>query len=366
MPARAPSLPAAQPDPAPRLPLVVGNTPLVRIDQPFTGDPRGFWAKLEGFNPGGIKDRPALHMVRRARERGDLADGARIVESTSGTLGLGLALAGIAYGHPVTLVSDPGMEPLLHRLLRAYGAEVHTVDAPCAEGGWQEARRRAVGRILLDHPGAYCPDQYHNPDNVAAYAPMAHELLEQADGIDVLVCSVGTGGHSAGLSSVLREHLPGLRVIGVDGIGSTIFGQPARPRLMRGLGSSIYPRNVAYPTFDEVHWVAPAEAVWACRRLASTSYASGGWSVGAVGLVAGWAARTLPAGTRIVAVFPDGPQRYFDTVYNDEFCRRHDLLGPAPDLHPARIEDPGEREVTSWTRCTTVVDPTGSRTTRIP
>ena len=75
---------------------------------------------------------------------------------------------------------------------------------------------------------------------------------------------------------------------------------------MRGLGSSIYPGNVDYGAFDEVHWVAPAEAVWAARTMAATHYASGGWSVGAVALVAGWAARTLPADTTIAAVFPDG------------------------------------------------------------
>lgn len=198
----------------------------------------------------------------------------------------------------------------------------------------------------------------HNPDNVASYAPLAHELIEQLGHIDVLVCSVGTGGHSAGISRVLREHLPGLRLVGVDTIGPTIFGQPARHRLMRGLGSSIYPGNVAYEAFDEVHWVAPAEAVWACRELAATSYASGGWSVGAVGLAAGWTARTAPPGTRVVAVFPDGPQRYFDTVYNDDFCRRHDLFAGRPQRDPDVLEQPGEREVSRWTRCTTVLDPT--------
>lgn len=366
VPALSPTRSDGRPAPTLRLPLVVGNTPLVRVDRPFTDDDRGFWAKPEGFNPGGIKDRPARHMVRRARERGDLADGARIVESTSGTLGLGLALAGIAYGHPVTLVSDPGMEPLMHRLLRAYGAEVHTVDEPCPRGGWQEARRQAVRRILAEHPGAYCPDRYHNPDNVVAYAPMAHELLQQTSGIDVLVCSVGTGGHSAGLATVLRAHHPDLRLVGVDAIGSTIFGQPARTRLMRGLGSSIYPRNADYPAFDEIHWVAPAEAVWACRRLAATTYASGGWSVGAVGLVAAWVARTSAPDTRIVAVFPDGPQRYFDTVYSDEFCRRHDLLDGVPAPHLDRIGRQAEREVTQWTRGTAVTDPSGSEDVRRP
>ena len=210
-----------------RLTHVVGNTPVVWIDAPFTPDGRGFWAKLEGSNPGGIKDRPAVHMVRRARERGDLRPGGRIVESTSGTLGLGLALAGIAFGHPVTLVSDPGMEPLMYRLLRAYGAQIETIEAPAAEGGWQQARRDRVMQLLTEHPGSWCPDQYNNPDNVAAYAPLAAELWHQLGRTDVLVCSVGTGGHSAGISRALRRHQPDLEVIGVDTVGSTIFGQPA-------------------------------------------------------------------------------------------------------------------------------------------
>src|SRR5438128_2449777 len=94
---------------------LVGDTPLLRIGAPFSE--HGFWAKVEGANPGGIKDRAALHMVSEARRRGELRPGDRIVESTSGTLGLGLALAGISFGHPVTLVTDPGMEPTTRALL---------------------------------------------------------------------------------------------------------------------------------------------------------------------------------------------------------------------------------------------------------
>lgn len=347
----------------PRVETSVGRTPTLWIDAPFAAGGHGFWAKLEGANPGGIKDRAALHMVRRARERGDLTPGARIVESTSGTLGLGLALAGITYGHPVTVVTDPGMEPMMQRMLLAYGAAVDVVEQPFAEGGWQEARRQRVQELIVAQPGAYCPDQYHNPDNVDAYAPLARELLGQVGQIDVLVCSVGTGGHSAGISRELRTQLPDLRMVGVDTVGSTIFGQPAAARLMRGLGSSIYPRNVDYAAFDEVHWVAPDEAVWACRALARSSYATGGWSVGAVALVAGWVARAAPRGRRIVAVFPDGPQRYFDTVYNDEFCRQHGLLTGRPAEDPERLLHCGDHVVDHWSRCTTVTPPPGARTT---
>ncbi|MBO3736582.1 PLP-dependent cysteine synthase family protein [Actinoplanes sp. NEAU-H7] len=336
---------------------MVGNTPVLWTSDIHSTPGRGFWAKLEGHNPGGIKDRPGLHLIQQARARGDLAPGAPVVESTSGTLGLGLALAGLVHGHPVTLVTDPGMEPSMRHLLSAYGATVDVVDRPHPTGGWQQARRDRVQRLLTQHPGAYCPDQYNNPDNVDAYQGLALELVAQLGRIDVLVCSVGTGGHSAGISRVLREFFPRLRLIGVDATGSTIFGQPARSRLMRGLGSSIHPRNVDYTAFDEVHWVAPHEAVWTCRRLASTGYVTGGWSVGAVAVVASWAARTLADDTRIVAVFPDGPHRYAETIYSDDYCHQHGLLDQPPAHEPDEISHPGQAEAVRWTRCTTVVDP---------
>ncbi|MFF8594516.1 PLP-dependent cysteine synthase family protein [Streptomyces sp. NPDC015220] len=357
----APSTPPAQPADAEHTPHtpagLVGDTPLLWIGAPFTAAGRGFWAKLEGHNPGGIKDRTALHMVRAARDRGRLLPGARIIESTSGTLGLGLALAGAEYGHPVTIVTDPGMEPLMTGLLTAYGAEIDLVSRPHPVGGWQEARRQRVGELLAAHPDAWCPDQYNNPDNVAAYAPLARELITQLGRVDTLVVSVGTGGHSAGVGTVLRDRFPHLRVVGVDATGSTIFGQPAAARLMRGLGSSIHPGNVAYGLFDEVHWVAAPEAVWAARKLARHHYATGGWSVGAVALVARWLARTLPAENRIVTVFPDGPQRYVGTVFDDAYCRGNGLLGHLPAEDPDEITDSRERTVTRWTRCTRVTDP---------
>ncbi len=105
--------------------------------------------------------------------------------------------------------------------------------------------------------------------------------------------------------------------------------------------------------------MAPAEAVWAARALAATHHASGGWSVGAVGLVAGWAARTMPADTTIAAVFPDGPQRYFDTIYNDDYCREHGLLDHLP-RRAGRHRTPRRAGRAVLDRCATVVDPTGA------
>lgn len=344
---------------------LVGNTPVLWIGDSSEASARGFWAKLEGMNPGGMKDRPALHMIEAARKRGELVPGGRIVESTSGTLGLGLALAGSVYGHPVTLVTDPGMDGLLRRMLTAYGAELDVVAEPHPTGGWQEARRQRVVELQEMYPESYCPDQYFNPDNVAGYFSLAWELVAQLGRVDVLVCSVGTGGHSAGVSRALREFFPHLRLVGVDTIGSTIFGQPARPRIMRGLGSSIYPSNVDYSAFDEVHWVAPSEAVWMCRHLAKSHLSTGGWSVGAAAVVADWVARHESSDIRIATIFPDGPHRYAETIFDDDYCRRKCLLDGVAPHEPDTIDDPAVQEVRRWSRCRTVQDPL-ARTVNAP
>lgn len=349
----APTAPA--PSGRPELLALLGHTPLARVTTPLPHAHAGFWAKLECLGAGGMKARAAVSMLTAARTRGELRPGAPIVESTSGTLGLGLAFAGQALGHPVVLVVDAELEPSMRALLTAHGARLEVVDRPHPDGGWQQARLDRIGEVLAELPGAYWPDQYNNPDNVRGYTAMARELVEQLDRADVLVCSVGTGGHSAGVARELRRYWPGLRLVGVDTVGSTIFGQPARPRLMRGLGSSIHPRNVAYPEFDEVHWLGPVEVVDACRRLARDCFVTGGWSTGAVALVSAWVAR-VERGATVVTIFPDGPHRYLDTIFHDDYCRARGLLDP-PCEYPVEIADPDETEVTGWARCRSVVDP---------
>ncbi|MCE7079458.1 PLP-dependent cysteine synthase family protein [Streptomyces sp. ST2-7A] len=342
---------------APELLSLIGRTPMARITLPLPRPHPGFWAKLEAQGVGGMKARAAVAMLHGARQRGELRPGAPVVESTSGTLGIGLAFAGQAFGHPVVLVGDTELEPAVRGLLRAHGVLLELVDRPDPRGGWQAARLARLRSLLAELPGAYWPDQYNNPDNAIGYAGMAEEMVDFLDHLDILVCSVGTGGHSAGITAPLRRRWPRLRVIGVDSVGSTIFGQPARSRPMRGLGSSIHPRNVRHHLFDEVHWVGPPEAVDTCRRLARGCFVSGGWSTGAVALVAAWAARTAP-GAVVATVFPDGPHRYVDTVYDDEHCLRHGIgTGEPPRDRPLEIPHPGAVEATGWTRCRTVVDP---------
>ncbi|MEU0219394.1 pyridoxal-phosphate dependent enzyme, partial [Streptomyces sp. NPDC006265] len=222
---------ASLPDARRELLSLVGRTPLARIAADLPGPHPGFWAKLEGLAAGGMKARAAVSMLLGARERGELLPGAPVVESTSGTLGIGLAFAGQALGHPIVLVGDRELEPSMRQLLRSHGVRLEIADRPAAQGGWQAARLTLLRDLLAELPGAYWPDQYNNPDNTAGYASLAAELAVQLDHLDILVCSVGTGGHSAGLIGPLRRHWPALRLIGVDATGSTIFGQPASARI---------------------------------------------------------------------------------------------------------------------------------------
>ncbi|WP_233576185.1 PLP-dependent cysteine synthase family protein [Saccharopolyspora rhizosphaerae] len=339
---------------------LIGDTPVLRVSTPLPRRHPGFWAKLEAVGPATMKARAALSMLRGARERGELRDGAAVVESSSGTLAVGLAFVGSALGHPVVVVADRELDEMTRRLLRAYGARVELVSEPHPVGGWQRARLERVHQLLADLPGAYWPDQYNNPDNPAGYREMGRELAEQFDALDAVVCSVGTGGHSAGIASVVRERWPEVRIIGVDSPRSSVFGHQPGRRLMRGLGSSLHPDNVAYEQFDEVHWVGPAEAADACRRLAAGSFVSGGWSTGATAMVAAWCAREL--GTdRVAAVFPDGPERYWESVYDDEFCRRHGLTARA--VEPDTVDDVRATAGKRWARCPTVPDPCRRRRT---
>ncbi len=130
-------------------------------------------------------------------------------------------------------------------------------------------------------------------------------------------------------------------------------GRPAaseRPRLLEisgppGIGKSRLTQAVVSDLVSAGRYPVP-------------DYATGGWSVGAVALVAGWAARTYPAATTIAAIFPDGPQRYFDTVFNDDYCHLHGLLDGEHPAEPRTIGDPSQTVVQSWTRCARVANPT--------
>lgn len=263
---------------------------------------------------------PARFSIEKAVENGELAAGGRIVETTSGTFGLALAMVAKLRGYPLTLVSDPAIDPPLYRRLLDLGANVHILQEGSPSGGFQQARMELLEHILASNAGSFCPRQYSSPHNPGSYAPCAELITHAVGAIDCLVGTVGSGGSVCGIASYLRVVLPELTVIGVDTHGSVIFGQSdaGASRLLRGLGNSIRPSNVDHSTFDWIHWVSAAEAFFATRDLHRNHALFMGPTSGAAYMVAKWWAEVNPDALTAV-LLPDEGFRYQDTVYNDRW-----------------------------------------------
>lgn len=323
----------------------IGHTPLVRL-RIGTAPEVEAYAKLELSNLFGMKDRVARHTVLEARRIGVLADGAPIVESSSGTMALGVAMVGAALGHPVHVVTDPRIDTISLAKLRALGAVVHVVDTMSGQG-WQGARLARLAELRESLPGAFWPAQYTNPDNPGAYRALAAELLADLGSLDVLVGSVGTGGSLCGSARALRERLPGLRVVGVDSVGSVLFGQPDRPgRLQGGLGNSLLPKNLDRHLVDEVHWLNDHEAFSSTVALARDHQIFGGNTSGSVYRVLRHVAEHSPPGTRIVGILPDRGDRYAETVYSRPYWEAHGVPTQPLASEPAVV--PHGTVVESW------------------
>ncbi|MFJ6515814.1 pyridoxal-phosphate dependent enzyme [Streptomyces sp. NPDC091406] len=325
----------------------IGHTPLVRLDLPASAGTE-VYAKLELANAFGMKDRVARNIVAEARRLGVLRPGAPVVESSSGTMALGVALVGRSLGHPVHIVTDPRTDPTTMAKLLALGCEVHVVPA-MTDGGWQGARLARLAELMREMPDAFWPQQYSNPDNPGAYRALAAEILEDLGPIDILVGAVGSGGSLCGTARALRRHLPGLRVIGVDSVGSTLFDQPDVPgRKQSGLGNSLHPNNLDRTQIDEVHWLNDHEAFTATRALAREQQIFAGNTSGSVyRLLRDTALRAAP-GTRIAGIFPDRGDRYTTTVYSDAYWQEHRLADLPLSEAPVTV-DYGT-EVYAWSR----------------
>ncbi|GAB1516592.1 pyridoxal-phosphate dependent enzyme [Actinophytocola sp. KF-1] len=316
---------------------MIGHTPLVRLDV-AASDGTSVYAKLELANPFGMKDRVAQRVIEQARRIGALRPGAPVVESSSGTLALGLALVGRSLGHPVHIVTDPRIDPITLAKLTALGTEVHVV-ASMTSHGWQSARLERLRELLATLPGAFWPRQYTNPDNPGAYRPIAEQLVRDLGGVEVLVGSVGSGGSMCGTTRALRKLVPRLHAVGVDCVGSALFDQPDDPRrLQSGLGNSLSPHNLDRGVLDEVHWLNDHEAFAAARALAGEQQIFAGNTSGSVYRVLSDLAVRAEPGSRIVGIFPDRGDRYAETVYSDGYWIRHGVADMPLATEPTVVE----------------------------
>jgi cysteine synthase A len=301
----------------------IGDTPLLEFDRIFTDAPFRILAKMESFNPGGsIKDRTALNMLLEKIRTGELDPGRSVVvESSSGNLGVGLAQICRYFGLRFICVVDARTTGRNIAVLRALQCEVEIVkEADPVTGEYLPARLARIRELLSTVPHAYWPNQYANPRNPAAHQRTMREIDLALDGrVDYLFCAVGTFGTLRGCAEYIHENNLGTTVVGVDAVGSVIFGGPSAPRLIPGHGASVRPELLDTALVDAVVHVTDLESVAACRRLVGKEAVLVGGSSGAVVAALHKMADTIEPGSNCVLIFPDGGDRYLDTIYSDSW-----------------------------------------------
>ncbi len=290
----------------------IGDTPHIRINRLF-GAAHEVWVKSERANPGGsIKDRIALAMVEDAEARGVLKPGGTIIEPTSGNTGIGLAMVAAVKGYRLILVMPESMSVERRRLMLAYGA---SFDLTPREKGMKGAIARAE-ELLASTTGAWMPQQFDNPANVAVHArTTAKEILADfADGLDALITGVGTGGHISGCAQVLKQAWPKLRVFAVEPAASPVIsgGAPA-PHPIQGIGAGFVPSNLHTALLDGVITVDAEDAREMARRAAREEGMLIGISSGATLAAIAQKLPELPAGSRVLGFNYDTGERYLST-----------------------------------------------------
>ncbi len=201
---------------------LIGNTPMVRINRVTGPESATVYAKLESFNIGGsVKDRLGLYIIESAEAAGKLSaasemasEGKIILEATSGNTGIGLSMIAAAKGYRIVIVMPESVSIERRKIIKAYGAEL--ILSPGAKGtaGAIELKQK----MLQENPDKYVDlDQFKDPANILAhYQTTGKEILEQTGGnLDIVVLGVGTAGTGVGTSMRIREHKPGVKVVGV-------------------------------------------------------------------------------------------------------------------------------------------------------
>jgi O-acetylserine dependent cystathionine beta-synthase len=288
---------------------LIGNTPLLEIKNfPL---PKGvkIFAKLEYFNPGGsVKDRLGIELLEAALKSGKLKPGGTIIEPTAGNTGIGLALAAVNKGINVIFCVPEKFSKEKQELMKALGAKV--VNTPTSEG-MQGAIAKAK-QLLKEIPGSYCPQQFANPSNPAAYyKTLGPELWKQLDGkIDVFVAGAGTGGTFMGTARFLKEQNPKIKTVIVEPEGSILNGGEPGPHKTEGIGMEFLPPYMDQEYFNAIHTVLDEDAFRLVKELAQKEGLLVGSSSGAAFYAAMKEAEIAKPGTNIVVIFPDSSERY--------------------------------------------------------
>ncbi len=300
----------------------IGQTPLISLSHMNRPDEAQVLFKYERYNPGGsIKDRAALYLVETAERKGWLKPGGTLIESSSGNFGISLAMIGAAKGYRVIILVDPKTTPANLALMKGFGAEVIVVTEQDDSGSYHKTRIALANRLASEIPDAYRPDQCFNRLNQEAhYQGTAREIFEQCSGqLGAFITAVSTGGQLGGISRFFKTYAPQVRIVGVDAIGSTIFGGEANAYRTPGVGLSWTPVNLTLSNLDYAYKVSDAAAFATARAFARHEGILMGPSSGACALVALKLARQIDPEQQIVCMVSDGGDRYIHTLFDDEW-----------------------------------------------
>lgn len=288
---------------------LVGNTPLLKINEMGVKPGVNVFAKLELLNPvGSVKDRTGRWMVRDAEAKGLLLPGDTIVEATAGNTGLGIAFAALGKGYKVVFVVPEKFSEEKQTLMRALGAEI--VHTPLDEG--MLGAERKMNELLDEIPHAVALRQFRNLSNPQAhYESTGPEIWRDLGGdIQYFVSGAGSGGTYTGIARYLKERNPDIRCILADPVGSTMGGGEHGNYRIEGIGNDFVADTMDMGLVDEVIKVGDDEAYGTSRKLARKEGVFAGSSSGAALWAALQVAERIDSGN-IVTVFYDRGDRYF-------------------------------------------------------
>jgi cysteine synthase len=297
---------------------LVGNTPLLAIDCLYRGEPRTVYAKAENLNlTGSIKDRMALHILRRAYERGVLKPGGTIIEATSGNTGIAFAAVGKALGHPVTIFMPDWMSHERLALIGSFGADITLVSKE--QGGFRGSISMAE-ELATRLPGSFLPRQFTNEDNCEAHATTTGpEIWWQLHfgylRPDAFVAGVGTGGTIMGVGRFLRAKRPGVKLYPLEPSSSPTLstGHKVGSHRIQGISDEFIPQIVDLSVLDEVVAVDDGDAILMAQKLAAGLGLGVGISSGANFLGALKVQGALGPDAVVVTVFADDNKKYLST-----------------------------------------------------
>ncbi len=331
------AVPIATEDRFDGLKRLIGNTPLLAIDYTLGGQRGRVFAKSENLNmTGSVKDRMALHILRRAYERGTIGPGGLIVEATSGNTGISFAAIGRALGHPVAIFMPDWMSVERVSLIRSFGARIHPVSSE--DGGFLGAIEQAE-LLAARTPGAFLPSQFANDDNSEAHETMTGpeiwwQLQAQQTMPDAFVAGVGTGGTIMGTGRYLRAMRAeiDLRPLEPSNSPTLTTGHQVGHHRIQGISDEFVPAILNFAELDHVVDAWDGDAILMAQMLCRTLGLGVGISSGANVLGAVQLAEQLGPDATVVTVFPDSNKKYLSTdLCHDEPVRRR-YLTPRVEL----------------------------------